>query len=326
MKKYFLMVLILFASLLYAISYASDDSISGEKAFKPSEVDTPPRVVKPGPPIFSLKKTIGRLIFTEGRVLFKFIVTKDGGVRNPEIIEAVPEGLPEASAIESIKIWKFAPATRKGEPVNCIVKMPVTFNVTGANNTPFDAYEAAQKGLKFIQVEEYDNAVKAFTEVIKISKKYSPGYSGRGMAYMNLKEYEKAIEDFDMAIKISRKSALNYKLRGEAYSALKNYNTAIKDFDRAIKKEPEMLGAYFERGNAFRNLDKYSEAIADYTKVIELDKGYLQAYNNRAVAYNKLNDLENMCLDIKKACDLGDCRGLELAQKAGKCSADAVGN
>jgi TonB family protein len=326
MKKYFLMVLILFTSLMFTLSYASDDSLSGEKAFKPSEVDTPPRVVKPGPLIFPKKKTIDGLIFTEGRVLLKFIVTKDGGVRNPEVIEAVPEGLLEASAIESIKRWKFAPATRKGEPVDCIAKMPMTFNVAGANNTPFDAYEAAQKGLNFIKVEEYNNAVKAFTEAIKISEKYSPGYSGRGMAYMNLKEYEKAIEDFNAAIKISGKIALNYKLRGEAYSAMKDYNTAIKDFDRAIKIEPEMLESYFERGNAFRNLDKYSKAIADYTKVIELDKDYLQAYNNRAAAYNELNDSENMCLDIKKACELNDCSGLELAQKAGKCVADAAGN
>jgi TonB family protein len=325
MKKYLSIVLILFASLLYTISYASDDTNSGEKAFKISEVDTPPRVIKMTPRIYPKKVTIDGLILTEGRVIVKFIVTKDGGIRNPEVIEAVPKGVFEASAIESVKNSRFTPATKNGEPVDCIVRQPITFGLPGVN-TLFDAYEAAQKGLKFIKVEEYDNAVKAFTEAIKISEKYSPAYSGRGVAYMNLKEYEKAMEDFNVAIKKSGKIALNYKLRGEVYSALKDYNKAIKDFDRAIKIEPEMLEAYFERGNAFRNLDKYSEAIADYTKVIELDKGYLQAYNNRAVAYNKLNDSEKMCLDIKKACDLGDCRGLELAQKAGKCSDDAAGN
>jgi TonB family protein len=325
MKKYLLMVLILFASLMYTLSYASEDLNSEEKAFKLSEVDKPPRVVKASPPIYPMKMKNDRMIFTEGRVLLRFIVTKDGGVRDPEVIEAEPEGIFEASAIEALKNYIFAPATKNGEPVDCIAKLPMTFNVAGANNKTIDAYEAAQKGHNFIKVEEYDNAVKAFTEAIK-SKKFSPGYSGRGMAYMNLKEYEKAIEDFDMAIQISGKNALIYKLRGEAYSALKDYNTAIKDFDRALKMEPEMLDAYFERGNAFRNQDKYSKAIADYTKVIELDKGYLQAYNNRAVAYNKLNDSENMCLDLKKACNLGDCRGLELAQKAGKCSADVAGN
>ena len=38
-----------------------------------------------------------------------------------------------------------------------------------------------------------------------------------------------------------------------------------------------------------------------------------------AVSYNKLKDAGNMCLDLKKVCELGDCRGIESAQKAEKC-------
>ncbi len=325
MKKYCSIVLILFTSLMNTISYASEDIIVEEKLYRISEVDTPPRLVKAAPLIYPKKMTVDGLILTEGRVTLRFIVRKNGEVSSAKVVSAVPEGIFEASALEVVKKYKYKPATKNGKPVYCIAMQAIRFSQPGVN-TQYYVYKAAQKGLNYIKVEEYDNAVKAFTETIKIDKKYGPGYSGRGMAYMNLKEYKKAIEDFDVAIKISGEIALNYKLRGEAYSALKDYNTAIKDFDCAIKMEPEMLEAYFERGNAFRNLDKYSEAIADYTKVIELDKNYLQAYNNRAVAYNKLNDSENMCLDIKKACDLGDCRGLDLAKTAGKCSIDAAGN
>ncbi len=322
MKRHLLIVLILFASLMQNISYASDDSNSQEKVFRLDEVSTPPRVIIAVPPRYPLEMQIQGV---EGRVVLGFIVNKDGGVRDPNVVTAVPEGVFDASALEAAKQYRFKPATKNGEPVDCYVKLPMKFSVAGAK-TPYDAYEAAQKGFKFIKVGEYDNAVKAFSEAIKISKKYGPGYSGRGIAYMNLKEYEKAIKDFNEAIKRSGKIALLYKLRGDAYSVLKDYKKAIKDFDGAIKIEPEMPEAYFARGDAFRNLGKYSEAVADYTKVIELDKSFLQAYNNRAVAYNKLKDTENMCLDIKKACDLGDCRGLELAQKAEKCSGDTVGN
>ena len=322
MKRHLLIKLILFASLVPTISYASDATNSEEKVYRLNEVDTFPRLVKSVPPKYPINMQFEGV---EGRVTLRFIVTKDGRVRDPKVFKAVPEGIFDASALEAIKQSRFTPATKNGEPVECYVMQPMSFSVSGAE-TSYDAYEEAQKGFKFLKVGEYDNAVKAFTEAIKISKKYSPGYSGRGMAYMYLKKYEKAIKDFGTAIKRSRKTALNYKLRGEAYSALKNYNKAVQDFDRAIKIEPEMLEAYFARGDAFRNLDKYSEAIADYTKVIELDNKFIQAYNNRAVAYNKLKDSENMCLDIKKACDLGDCRGLELAKNAGRCRTDAAEN
>jgi TonB family protein len=78
-----------------------------------------------------MKMKNDRMIFTEGRVLLRFIVTKDGGVRDPEVIEAEPEGIFEASAIEALKNYIFAPATKNGEPVDCIAKLPMTFNVAG---------------------------------------------------------------------------------------------------------------------------------------------------------------------------------------------------
>jgi TonB family protein len=324
MKRYLSIVLILFASFFYTISYASDDSTSEEKAFKGNEVDKPPRVLRPAQPIYPSIRTIDGLIYTDGRVKIRFIVTKDGGVRSPVVVEAIPPNIFDASAIEALKKFRFAPAIKNGEPVDCIVFMPINYSLNGANPS-LDALVVAQKGLNYIKAGEFENAVKAFTEAIKINKKYSTGYAGRGIAYMNLGEYEKAIEDFNMAIKKSSKIGLYYKLRGDAYSVLKNFDKAVEDFNSAIKIDPEMPEAYFERGNAFRNMEKYSEAVTDYSKVIELDKSYLQAYNNRAAAYNKLNDSENMCLDIKKACDLGDCRGFELAKNAGKCSADATG-
>jgi len=68
-----------------------------------------------------------------------------------------------------------------------------------------------------------------------------------------------------------------------------------------------------------RKLGKYREAVEDYTKVIGLDEKYLQDYNRRAVSYNKLKETGNMCLDLKKVCELGDCRGIESVQKAEKC-------
>ncbi|MBN1625312.1 MAG: hypothetical protein JW944_02210 [Deltaproteobacteria bacterium] len=33
-----------------------------------------------------------------------------------------------------------------------------------------------------------------------------------------------------------------------------------------------------------------------------------------------MNDTENTCIDFKKACELGDCRGFEALQKAGQCN------
>lgn len=254
MKKHLSIVLILFVSLICRISYAYDDPNPEEQEFMLNEVDTPPVAIKVLPPNYPSKKSFeGILLYAEGRVYVKFVVTKDGGVRSPEIVKAVPKGMFEESALEAVKKYRFKPATKNGKPVDCSVILPIKFSMPGVE-TSFDAYEATQKGHKYIKTGEYDKAIAAFTKAISINKKYSPAYAGRGVAYMNLNEYKKAIKSFNLAIKRSPKTALNYRLRGEAYSLLKDYKKAVKDFDRAIKNDPEMLEAYYARAVAYNKL------------------------------------------------------------------------
>ena len=63
------------------------------------------------------------------------------------------------------------------------------------------------------------------------------------------------------------------------------------------------------------NQGKYEDAITDFAKAIELNKSNMEAYNNRAVCYNKLKDTAHMCIDLKSACDLGDCRDLIMPKR-----------
>ncbi|MFC1494773.1 TonB family protein [Thermodesulfobacteriota bacterium] len=322
MKKQLSFVFILFVTIACSISYASEQLDSKEKVYKLKDVDTRPRVAKAVRPIYPIGLR-GPMGLAEGRVVLKFIVTKEGNVRDPKVVESIPNGAFDESALEAVKKYRFKPATKNGEPVDCIAKMPFVFSLHNTD-TAYDAYKASDEGLKYLKIGEYDKAIEAYTKAIKINKKYSPGYSGRAMAYMTIGEFNKAISDFNKAITRTPEHGLYYKLRGEAYSELKKYKKAIKDFSRAIEREPDMIEAYFARGEALRKSGKHKEAIEDYTKVTELDESYVQAYYNRAVLYNKLKDIDSMCLDLKKVCDLGDCKGFDSAKKAGKCSGDVA--
>ena len=69
---------------------------------------------------------------------------------------------------------------------------------------------------------------------------------------------------------------------------------------------------------------KYGEAILDFGAAIKMDPEVGSYYSLRGQAYSKLNDTANMCLDLKKACELGDCSGMDLAAKAEKCTDDVA--
>ena len=94
---------------------------------------------------------------------------------------------------------------------------------------------------------------------------------------------------------------------------------AIKYYTRAIELVPELAEAYYNRGLAYADLGQYKQAIKDYDRAIELNPEDAEAYYNRGLGYLMLNIIQAGCSDLKTACKLGDCKGLEFVRKEGVC-------
>ena len=87
------------------------------------ETDSPPRligVVKPVYPPLALKARVG------GLVLLRVLVSERGVPLQVEIVRRAPAGLTE-SAVEAVKRWTFAPATKGGVPVKTWMTVPIPF-------------------------------------------------------------------------------------------------------------------------------------------------------------------------------------------------------
>jgi periplasmic protein TonB len=63
---------------------------------------------------------------TTGNVLLEIVITRDGTVGDVSVRRGLGAGLDER-AIEAVRQWKFAPARRRGEPVDVIVEVAVEF-------------------------------------------------------------------------------------------------------------------------------------------------------------------------------------------------------
>ena len=64
----------------------------------------------------------------EGEVLVEIVVRRDGSVGDVRVIRRLGEGL-DAKAVEAVKQWQFAPATRHGVPVDVIVEVSLQFKL-----------------------------------------------------------------------------------------------------------------------------------------------------------------------------------------------------
>ena len=94
---------------------------------------------------------------------------------------------------------------------------------------------------------------------------------------------------------------------------------AIGYLNNAIKLQPDYAQAYYNRGNAYYGLGLYKRAIKDYNETIRLKPKDIDAYYNRGNAYFFLGNNKLGCLDAQKACDLGDCKLLEVTKGKGNC-------
>ena len=150
-------------------------------------------------------------------------------------------------------------------------------------------------------MEEFDLAIKKFTEAIGLDATYSSVFANRGDAHREKGQYDLAIADFTEAIRLDPKNAKAYSGRGEALSMKGSHDSAIADHDEAITLNPTNARAYISRGKAHGMKGRYDKAIKDFTKSIGLDPEPCTAYCHRGNAYMQQRQYDFAIMDFTKA-------------------------
>jgi TonB family protein len=80
---------------------------------------------QPSPPYPESARQAG----AEGFVELSFVVLRDGRVGWIRIVKAQPSGFFESAALEGVRDWRFRPALRDNEPVECRIQTRVRFTL-----------------------------------------------------------------------------------------------------------------------------------------------------------------------------------------------------
>ena len=173
-------------------------------------------------------------------------------------------------------------------------------------------------GTSFFKEGKVVEAIDQFNEAIKINPNYL-SYNSRGDIYARAGRYQQALDDFNKAISLNIRDANGYYNRALIYDTIGQYKLAIADFDKAISLKSDNVNAYNNKGIVYAKLGQQQPAIDNFTKAIFINPDYTHAYNNRGIAYFSQGKNEQGCSDVKKACELGNCKILETAQAKGFC-------
>lgn len=154
------------------------------------------------------------------------------------------------------------------------------------NEPNLTADDYFNQGLDAFNTGDYQQAIEAYTNALRLDPNDAASYNNRGTTYFRLGQYEQAREDYAAAITVNDEYALAYYNRGNVNYVLSNDEDAISDLTRSIELDGTNAEAYYVRGLAYAAIEDYNSALLDYNKALELNYEFKErVYNARASLY-----------------------------------------
>ncbi len=160
-------------------------------------------------------------------------------------------------------------------------------------------------------LEQYQACLEETKSLIAMEAVDSDVYEYMGRSLVKLGQFEKAVNAFDNALRINPDNLTSNLFRAEAYKNLENFEAEILDRTVVIKAFVEssesnyLIGqSYFFRGTAKGNANDHQGAIEDYNTSLTYEPNQSGTYFNRSIAKIKLGELEGACQDYHHAIKL----------------------
>jgi tetratricopeptide (TPR) repeat protein len=166
---------------------------------------------------------------------------------------------------------------------------------------PKSALAFTNRGVVYERKGDMDRAIADFSEAIRLDPNYALASSNRGIAYARKGDNDRAIADFNEGIRLDPKNVLAFTNRGIAYGKKGDNDRAIADYNEAIRLDPKNALAFANRGIAYGKKGDNDRAIADFNEAIRLDPNYALAFFNRGIAYGKKGDNDRAIADYSEA-------------------------
>lgn len=185
------------------------------------------------------------------------------------------------------------------------------------------------RGVAYLAHQQYDKAIKDFSECLRQSPRNVGAMNNRGQALYLQGNYDAAIRDFTAATALEPKNFLVLNNRALAYIEQEQYPLALSDLQAALKLVPEYPEALNNRGIVNQKMNRSDEAIADFTAALKIDPKYVDALGNRAYSFRQKKDYAKAIADLEAAMKISPTTfeaTNDLAWLLATCPEDSIRN
>jgi len=121
--------------------------------------------------------------------------------------------------------------------------------------------------------------------------------SPSGYCYHKLKEYDKAVVAYGEAVRLDPDEWIHYHNRGDIYRGMSKYEEAIRDYKTAISKNGNSAWSYHYMGDCYRELTRYDKADDAYVEATKLDPSHYHGQDDAPRSITSLCSTTQLGID-----------------------------
>lgn len=147
----------------------------------------------------------------------------------------------------------------------------------------------------------YSEAIEAYQQALRLKPDDADTHNNLCVAYNKVGRFVEAVESCKRALAINPNLADTYSNLAWSYHKLGRYAEAIESCRQAIRIQPNDALAHYNLGNSLSALGRYPEAIDSYKQTIRLMPDHAEAHMNLGAAQHQLGRYEEALESYKQA-------------------------
>jgi len=149
--------------------------------------------------------------------------------------------------------------------------VPVQNTQAAPTEPPEVAILAFENGNELYHLGLYEEAVKMFSEAIRLHPDYPEALHNRGLIYFYTGDFDRALTDFNAALGLKPNTANFLISRGGTYFGKHDFEKALVDYETALRLEPNNAEALFHRGVLYIGMGDYNRAVNDLEAALRIE-------------------------------------------------------
>jgi len=142
-----------------------------------------------------------------------------------------------------------------------------TYSIPEESLKAFSAPDPAQKALEqanvFYSRRQFDDAIQAYTDLLKEHPKNAIARHNLGLTYLESKQWQLAVDTFQIIVDSEKNADAQLSL-GKAYAGLRNWQASLLAFNQAIEIDLQFAEAYYQRSLVLLHQGDYQKAWQDF--------------------------------------------------------------